>query len=415
MYLSDIVFWAVYFFSLYVSVFLLITFFESRAPPKRLDALPTVSVIVPAYNEEESIGKTLESLMKLDYPKDLLEIIVVNDGSKDNTQKVTEGFLRKENPFKLLLINQKNSGKGAALNNGMSRAKGEFIACLDADSMVRSDTLKEMIRYFYDGNIAAVSPLMKVYQPKTGLQKLQALEYVLYGFLKCLFSSMNSIHVTSGPFSIYRKSAIQKLGGFDEKTIVEDQEICYRIQRNHYRILQSTAGEVFTIAPKNIRELYNQRCRWFKGSAMTIYQYRDMLFNKKYGDFGMFQLPTLVMGLILPFVTVTLFFKYFIFPVITKISNLFLLNFKIYLPRYSIVELKSILLTYDYMKVFIVLLVFAIGLYWMLKGHKNASERISISQIIPLLLYFVAYYIILSFIWVGSMFELLILKRVKRW
>lgn len=415
MYLSDVVFWAVYFFSLYVSVFLLITFFESRAPPKRLDALPTVSVVVPAYNEEESIGKTIESLMKLDYPKDMLEIIVVNDGSKDNTGKIVEGFLHKNNPFKMLLLNQKNSGKGVALNNGIAHSNSEFVACLDADSMVRSDTLKEMIRYFYDPSIAAVSPLMKVYQPKTMLQKLQALEYLLYGFLKCVFSSMNSIHVTSGPFSIYRKSTLQKLGGFDEKTIVEDQEICYRIQRNHFKILQSTAGEVLTIAPKNISELYNQRCRWFKGSAMTIYQYRDMLFNKKYGDFGMFQLPTLVMGLILPFVTVTLFFKYFVSPIITSISNLFLLNFKIYLPKYTLIEIQSVLLTYDYSKIFIIAIVFAVGLFWIMKGHKNASEKISIYQIIPLFLYFIVYYIILSFIWVGSMFELLVLKRVKRW
>lgn len=415
MYFSDIVFWAVYFFSLYVSVFLLITFFESRAPPKRLDVLPTVSVIVPAYNEEASIGKTLESLMKLDYPKDMLEIIAVNDGSKDGTQKIVEGFLHKENPFKLLLINQKNSGKGAALNNAISRAKGEFVACLDADSMVRQDTLKEMIRYFYDNRIAAVSPLMKVYRPKTILQKLQALEYLLYGFLKCIFSSMNSIHVTSGPFSIYRKSTLHALGGFDEKTIVEDQEICYRIQRNHYKILQSTSGEVLTIAPLNLKELYHQRCRWFKGSAMTIYRYRDMLLNKEYGDFGMFQLPTLVMGLILPFVTVMLFFKYFISPLITDISNLFLLNFNIYFPRYTLVEIQSILLTYDYTKIFIIALVFAIGVFWMVKGYKNASEKISLYQIIPLLLYFVVYYIILSFIWVGSMFELIVLKRVKRW
>ncbi|MBU4246630.1 MAG: glycosyltransferase [Nanoarchaeota archaeon] len=415
MYFSDIVFWAVYFFSLYVSVFLLITFFEKRPPPKRLDTIPSVSVIVPAYNEEESIGKTLESLMNLDYPKDLLEIIVVNDGSKDKTQNIAEGFMQKEHHFKLLLINQKNLGKGAALNEGIKRAKGDFVACLDADSMVRSDTLKEMMRYFYEGDIAAVSPLMKVYQPKTILQRLQALEYLLYGFLKCIFSSMNSIHVTSGPFSIYRKSAIQKIGGFDEKTIVEDQEICYRIQRNHYKILQSTTGEVLTIAPKNLSELYNQRCRWFKGSVITIYQYRDMLLNKKYGDFGIFQLPTLVMGLILPFITVTLFFKYFISPIITKISNLFLLNFNIYIPRYTAVELKSLLLMYDYTKIFIIILIFAIGIYWMLKGFKNGSEKLSAYQIIPLLLYFVVYYIILSFIWVGSMFELLVLKRVKRW
>ncbi len=412
MYFSDIVFWAVYFFSLYVSVFLLITFFEERPPIKKLKIFPSVSVIVPAYNEEESIGKTIESLMALDYPKGKLEIIVVNDGSKDRTKEVAERFFHKKNPFRLLLLNQKNSGKASALNNGISHANGEFTACLDADSMVRSDTLKEMICYFFEKNIAAVAPIMKVYKPETALQKLQALEYLLYTFLKNIFSSMDSIHVTPGP---YRKDAIKRIGGFDESSIVEDQEIGYRLQRNHYRILQSTAGEVLTIAPRNLKEFYRQRCRWFKGSAITMYQYRDMFFNRKYGDFGMFQIPTLVMGLVLPFVTVVLFFKYFVSPVFTYVSNLFAIDFRIVFPKFGLFEMQSSLLAYDYAKIFIILVVLSVGMFWMVKGHKNANERLSIYSIIPLLLYFIAYYIILSFIWAGSMFELIVLRKIRGW
>lgn len=415
MYLSDIVFWAIYFFSLYVSVFLLITFFEERPPVKRLKTFPSVSVIVPAYNEEESIGKTIESLMLLDYPKDRLEIIVVNDGSKDRTQSIAEEFLRRKKPFKLFVLSQKNSGKAAALNNGISHASGEFVACLDADSMVREDTLKEMICYFYDNDIAAVAPLMKVCQPKTMIQRLQSLEYLLYAFLKNIFSSMNSIHVTPGPFSIYRKSVIENVGGFDESSIVEDQEIGYRIQKNQYRIVQSERGEVLTIAPKNLRELYRQRCRWFKGSAITMYKYRDMLFNRKYGDFGMFQIPTLFMGLILPFVTVILFYRYFITPLFTYISNLFVINFDITLPKFSILELQSSLLSYDYAKIFIILTVLSVGTFWMVKGHRNAKERLSLYSMFPLLLYFIAYYILISFIWVGSMLELLVFRKIRRW
>lgn len=415
MYLSDIVFWAVYFFSLYVSVFLLMTFFEERPQLKKLNTLPTVSVIVPAYNEMESIEKTLNSLMALAYPKEKLEIIVVNDGSTDGTQNIVEEFLHRKNQFKIILINQKNSGKATALNNGISRSGSEFVACLDADSMVRKDTLNEMVKYFYEKDIAAVAPVMKVYNPKTMIQKLQSLEYILYTFLKDIFSSMNSIHVTPGPFSIYRKSAIQKIGGFDEKSIVEDQEIGYRLQKNQYRILQSTSGEVLTIAPKNMKELYGQRCRWFKGSVITMIQYRDMFLNKKYGDFGMFQVPTLVMGLILPFVTIVLFFKYFISPIYTSLSNLYLLDFRIVLPELSLFELKSSLLSYDYAKIFIIIIVFSVGIFWMIKGHKNANEKISLHSVPTLLLYFIAYYILMSFIWAGSMADLIFLRRVKKW
>ncbi len=415
MYLSDIVFWAVYFFALYVSVFLLMTFFEERPKFKRLNVLPSVSVIVPAYNEGESIEKTLSSLMALDYPREKLEIIVVNDGSNDCTQNVVERFLHRKNPFKIISINQKNSGKASALNNGISRSSGEFVACLDADSMVRKDTLNEMINYFYENDVAAVAPVMKVYGPKTMIQKLQSLEYILHTFLKNIFSSMNSIHVTPGPFSIYRKSAILKIGGFDEKSIVEDQEIGYRLQKKQYRILQSTTGEVLTIVPKNLKELYLQRCRWFKGSAITIYQYRDMLLNKKYGDFGMFQIPTLVMGLILPFITVVLFLKYIISPIITYISNLYAIGFNIVLPKITILEIQSSFLSYDYAKIFIMLIVLSVGVFWMVKGHKNANEKLTPYTLLPLLLYFIAYYIVLSFIWAGAMFELIFLRKYKRW
>ncbi|VVB61385.1 Glycosyltransferase AglI [uncultured archaeon] len=415
MYFSDIVFWAVYFFSLYVSVFLMLTFLEKPQDFRKLKILPSVSVVVPAYNEEGSIGKTIESLMKLDYPKDRLQIIVVNDGSADNTRNIVEQFLRRQSPFRLMLLNQENSGKAAALNNGISHAEGEFVACLDADSMVRPDTLKEMVGYFHDKKVAAVAPVMKVYEPKTILQRLQALEYILYAFLKTIFSSMDSIHVTPGPFSIYRKSTIIEIGGFDESSIVEDQEIGYRIQKNQYRILQSTTGEVFTIAPKNLKELYNQRCRWFKGSAITILKYRDMFFNRKYGDFGMFQIPTLVMGLILPFVTVVLFFKYVVSPIIDYISNLYLINFRIILPKFTLLELQTSLITYDFAKIFIIAAVFSVGIFWMVRGHKNANEKLSFYSAVPLLLYFIVYYILISFIWVGSMFELLVLRRIRRW
>lgn len=413
--ITDIVFWAVYFFSVYTAVFLLITFFEQeRFRVNRLKRLPAVSIIVPAYNEESTIESTLQSLFTLDYPKKLLEIIVVNDGSKDNTESAVKGIISRGTPFKTILISQKNKGKGAALNSGIAKSSSEFIACLDADSIVRKDTLKKMISYFGDENVAVVTPIMKVYDPKTMIQKLQFLEYILFAFLKNIFTYLDSIHVAPGPFSIYRRKTILDLGGFDEESLVEDQEIGYRLQKYHYRILQCRAGEVLTIAPKTVKELYYQRCRWFKGSAMTLYKYRRMIFNKDYGDFGTFQLPTLVVGLLMPFVTIAIFLRYITVPIIEYINKVYLVGFSIDLSWWlSDMHLK--LLFYDYSKLFVVAVALSVGLFWMVKSHKNANEKLSAINVLPLLLYFLAYYIILSFICVCSMFELLVLRKKGRW
>ncbi|MCK5333113.1 MAG: glycosyltransferase, partial [Candidatus Aenigmarchaeota archaeon] len=114
--LKDLIFWAMYFISFYMSVFIILTLFERkiRNNPIQIGALPSVSVLVPAYNESESISRTLDSLLALNYPKDKLEIVVINDGSTDSTKEIVESYIKKG----VVLINQKNKGKAAAMNNG---------------------------------------------------------------------------------------------------------------------------------------------------------------------------------------------------------------------------------------------------------------------------------------------------------
>ncbi len=415
MMISDLIFWGVYALLTYCAVFLLLTLLSKarKIELKKWEDWPAVTVIIPAYNEEKTIAKTIESVLKLDYPKEKLKVIVVNDGSKDRTLEIARRY--EENG--VLVLSQKNRGKAVALNHGLKHVDSEFFACLDADSFVRRDTLKKMMRYFTSEEVSAVCPLMKVNNPKNLLQKLQWLEYILYAFLKKIYAAMNTVHVTPGPFSVYRTKVVKKLGGFDENSIVEDQEIAWRMQRHHYTIRQSMDGEVLTNAPRTLKELYRQRRRWYVGSLQTIWKYRDMIFNRRYGDFGMFQAPTLLIGAaILPFVTVLITFRYIVYPALRTLWNWYHVGFNI-LPTLQNLWTKtkaiSLLLAYDYGKIFIILFLLVINMYWMYKAYREAGEKLEIYFIPALVLFFLAYYVLLSFIWVASMISMV--KKKGRW
>jgi cellulose synthase/poly-beta-1,6-N-acetylglucosamine synthase-like glycosyltransferase len=251
------------------------------------DNLPPVSFVISAYNEGDKIGKSIESLMTIDYPKRLVEIIIVNDGSEDNTAEVVRRYADSERV--IFIDNQKNRGKAACLNQGIAMAKGEFIACMDADSVVPCDILKKTIPSFKNPQIGAVTVPVEVKDPKNFLEKIVEIEYIigLSIFLKVL-SFFNSIHVTPGPFSLYRKSLIQEIGCFDEKSITEDLEIAYRIQKSRYRIECCMATSVKTIVPNNLKSLYVQRRRWYSGSLMTLWKHKNIVFNREVGFFGYF-------------------------------------------------------------------------------------------------------------------------------
>lgn len=247
-------------------------------------SFPPITVIIPAYNEEESIGKTIESVLALDYPKGKLDVIVVNDGSKDNTAKIAKKYPAK-------LIDKKNSGKANSLNVAIKEAKGELVAVMDADSYVSKSALLRMVGYFEEQDVAAVTAAMKVWKPKSFVGRLQRGEYLLNAFQKKLQSFVDGISVTPGPFSIYRKSVLRELGGFDEDTLTEDQELALRIQASNYRIENSINAEVFTGVPEKLSGLLKQRRRWYLGYLQNIWKHKS-LFSPKYGDFGLFVLPT---------------------------------------------------------------------------------------------------------------------------
>jgi cellulose synthase/poly-beta-1,6-N-acetylglucosamine synthase-like glycosyltransferase len=261
-----VLFWFSYLVTLYIGVYWLVTYFEkysefkNEKSQRKLAEFPFVSVIIPAYNEEQTIEKTAKSVLNLNYPHDKIEMIMVNDGSTDRTQEIMQNIKEKFPRRDIRIISHKNMGKAASMNKAIWRAKGAYFACLDADSFVEKSNLRKMIAMFQkDSGLAIVTPAMKVKEPRTWLQKFQRLEYITTILFARIMGHFDMIYVAPGPFSVYKKGVVKKLGGFEKGNLTEDMEIAYRMQKHHYKIRQCFDAYVHTIAPRNLRELYRKR------------------------------------------------------------------------------------------------------------------------------------------------------------
>ncbi|MCX8174942.1 MAG: glycosyltransferase family 2 protein [Candidatus Micrarchaeota archaeon] len=261
---------------------------EKHLPaPKRY---PSVSIVIPSYNSKATIFRCIDACKKMEYPSPF-EIIVVEDGSTDGSYEL----LKKEKGIRLLK-NPRNMGKSCALNCGIAAAKGEVIGCVDSDTYPEKDTLLKAMKHFYEKeNVGAVVVFICVNEPKTILQRIQEIEYwVSFGFFFRVIAHIDGIYVTPGPTAFYRKSVLEKLGGFDEKNLSEDLEIALRMQKMGYRIAACHDARVWTEVPSDLYRLYRQRLRWYRGGIMNMLRYSDLFFNPKHGDFGFFVLPTML-------------------------------------------------------------------------------------------------------------------------
>lgn len=291
------------FMTLFATVFFLLVYLENhgrvRETPKPPKKLPSLTIIIPAYNEEDGIAHTIQSALDARYPGGTKNIIVVDDGSNDKTAAIAAGFAKKHK--NVALMRQKNAGKARALNNALSKTKTELVATLDADSFMEKDALLHMVGYFSDKKVAAVTPLMKVHEPKNVLEKLQRVEYLLTVFSRKLQSFIHSVTVTPGPLSVFRRSVFDEVGGYDEGNILEDQEMAYRIQGKQYHIASSLDAIVYTRVPNTLKALVNQRVRWHRGGIRNIIKHSYLL-SPKYGDFGLLVMPLAILSIFAVFI-----------------------------------------------------------------------------------------------------------------
>lgn len=287
------------FFSLYFEVFLLVTYLEKRftriEPVIMLEGdLPRVAVVVPCFNEENTVQLTMNSLLKLDYPDTLLEIIAVDDGSTDNTWKNLQAYAN--NP-RVRLFQKENGGKHTAMNFALAHTDAELIGCLDADSVVENDALKKIVPIFLNQKIAAVTPGIHVRTPETILQHMQNVEYQLSIFNRWIFAALGSVFITPGPFSFFRSTVLRELGGWKYAHSTEDMELALRIQLAGHLIANAPKAVVHTATPRTLRKLFHQRVRWTYGWLRNAMDYWYMIGNHRYGNLGLIVLPTAIISI----------------------------------------------------------------------------------------------------------------------
>ena len=409
------VLWITYFISLFFAVFWLLVLIEKkeRKEPQKLKIFPKVTIAIPVYNEEKTLAKTLASVLRLDYPKDKIECIIVNDGSVDRTGEIAKELVAKHKENNIILISQENKGKGAAMNAAMAASGGEYFVCLDGDSFVEPGALKKMLPYFDADDIAAVLPSLKVKNPSNMLQKMQWYEYIINMFYKELMGRLNSVHVAPGPFSVYRKSILEKVGGFDENhNLTEDLEMALRLQSKNYRLIQLLNTTIYTVAPDNLKDLYKQRNRWYKGSILNALHYKKMIFNKNYGDFGIIQMPTILISGVIALVLILSTIYYTIRPYFRHYANLKLIDFDI-MTIIKNMEFNFRILDLNYTVLFVAIVMICITLYVIKRSHVCVNEKVIKFGFSTFIFYIFMYFFVLSTMWIGIAFDLIIGKKQK--
>ncbi len=254
----------------------------------------SLSIVVPCFNGEKSIAKTIQGIYNSNYNQ-LKKIIIVDDCSTDNSYKIAKKF-EKEYPgiVKVVQTPKNTGGAAGAKNYGAKFVDTELIGFTDDDSYPEKDAINKMISFFDDEKVGAVTSTVLVHNRNKFILKLQSLEYKVIKFSRKLLEFLDSIYVTPGPLAIYRKSAFDKVKGFDEKNLTEDIEITWNLQYHGHKIRMAVPSRVYSIAPEKVKDWIKQRNRWNIGGLQTVKKYRKTFLKK--GMLGAFILPFFVLS-----------------------------------------------------------------------------------------------------------------------
>lgn len=398
----DIFIYFVYYVGLFVIVFYITTFLEKKQELKSkvTTTFPLISVIIPVYNKEKIIKQTIDHIKEQDYPKDKIEIIVVDDGSKDNSLNVLKSIKG------IKIFTKENGGKASALNYGIKKANGKIICCLDADTYIKPDVFKKAAYHFEDPKTGVAIAALQPYQPKNLLQKIQVVEYTLASFFRKM-TTFNQGMSAAPACSFFRAEIFKKYGGYDEISLTEDFEMALRVQSHHYKMQFLLDTVAYTDVPDNFKDLSRQRLRWCYGTFQTLKKYHK-LFSLEYGDFGVFFLPLIAFSVGLSIFAFVMISSDMLSRLIRNLHLLQLINFDWTISLSNL----SFLYIFSDLKVLLGILLFGLALFilYMAKKH-TVSEKISI---VTYMIYAYVYSLLLIIFWMISLGYFVIGKR-PRW
>lgn len=272
---------------IFVTILAIVEKLSAKAPADP-SFRPSVSVVIAAFNEEKVIARTISAVLASDYPG--VEVIVVDDGSKDDTSGQVKRHFGDSAAVRLL--SQDNAGKAAALNRGFAEASGEIIIALDADTLFAKDTISKLVARFSDPIVGAVAGNVKVGNRINPLTYWQAIEYITSQNLdRRAYSVINSVTVVPGAVGAWRREAVMQAGGYTTDTMAEDMDLTWRIRRIGWRIATDSDAVGYTEAPDSFSALFKQRFRWAFGTLQCLWKHRRAM--GRYGWFGRVMLPSL--------------------------------------------------------------------------------------------------------------------------
>lgn len=261
---------------------------------------PSVDILLPMYNEDKVVVKTINNLLDIAYAD--FSIIVVDDGSSDQSYNVVRAHFG-DHP-RVRLIHQKNSGKSSALNSAVNASQSDIIICIDADTLVNPDVIDKILPYFQDEKVAAVSGYVKVGNRVNLLTNMQYIEYLtVQNYDRIMFEPMNGILVVPGALGAFRRTAVQAVGGFVSDALAEDCDITLRMLCQNYVIKNASEAMSFTEAPTTVRSFLKQRVRWTVGLVQGLLKHAGELAGQSNKALAYLVVPyTWLFRVILPFI-----------------------------------------------------------------------------------------------------------------
>lgn len=271
----------------FINAFMVFSLMMDKRPVrKHLDSYPPITILIAAYNEEAVIPDTFESIAKQNYPG-ALEVILIDDGSKDQTHAVCNQLISKY-PWLLCIQLETNQGKSEALNRALTLASHELIITLDADSYLYKDALVRIVERFHSdpANTCAVAGTIMVRNSRQNwITQSQEWDYFQgIATVKRVQSLNQGTLVAQGAFSLYKKSVVLELGGWP-KTVGEDIVLTWAMLEKDYRVGYCEDAIAFTIVPSTVSGFIRQRQRWARGMIEAFKYHPKVLFRKRLSTF----------------------------------------------------------------------------------------------------------------------------------
>lgn len=398
--LLPIIYLGYMFVSIYFLSLFLLLYFKNRKNlfnyPKT-NKIYEITALVPAYNEEDTVEDTVNAILSSDY-KGLKEIIVVDDGSTDNTWKIIQELDRKYD--KVRGFTKENEGsKACPLNFGLEKAETELVAVVDADSYPSKDAFGKMVGFFDNPSVGAVTCIFVPRNKNTFFEKLQAVEYNVIAFTRKLLDYVDAIYVTPGPLALYRKSALEKIGGFDKNNMTEDIEATWHLTFEGYNRRMCLSTHATTTVPKKLMPWYRQRRRWNVGGLQCINKYKKAFFKR--GMLGFFILPFFALQLTLGLIGLSIFFYLTISRFIT---NYIYTKYSIYVGT-PIITMDDLLITPSVLN-YLGIILFVFGtLFTVMVLYVIDKSLLKKHNIFNLFFYLLVYLSIYPFIMISALYH----------